>query len=159
MPVEDHEQRWNEIDDATRSCSAHRPTWLAPSAPFKSFLDATSGRWQEQRWKNKLAAGFTNSAGLNGDKLATLQQLALFAMQHSMIWVGLGLLPGNHTGGLARRPQRSPTSLMAQSNADQGPELVLPWPIVEPPSTWAAESPRRPNAGTTSAALPPKAIA
>ena len=105
-----------------------------------------------------MAAGFTNSAGLNGDKLATLQQLALFAMQHSMIWVGLGLLPGNHTAA------GSPDDLnrlagflgaMAQSNADQGPELVPPWPIVEPPSTWAAESPRRPNAGTT-AALPPK---
>ena len=129
VPVEDHEQRWSELDDADAIVFG-APTYMAgASAPFKAFLDATSGRWAEQRWKNKLAAGFTNSAGLNGDKLATLQQFALFAMQHSMIWVGLGLLPGNHTAA------GSPDDLnrlagflgaMAQSNADQGPEVVPP---------------------------------
>jgi NAD(P)H dehydrogenase (quinone) len=129
VAVEEHEQRWSELDDADAIVFG-APTYMAgASAPFKAFLDATSGRWAEQRWKNKLAAGFTNSAGLNGDKLATLQQFALFAMQHSMIWVGLGLLPGNHTAA------GSPDDLnrlagflgaMAQSNADQGPEVVPP---------------------------------
>jgi multimeric flavodoxin WrbA len=66
---------------------------------------------------------------MNGDKLATLQQFALFAMQHGMVWVGLGLLPGNHTS------DGSPDDLnrlagfigaMAQSNADQGADLVPP---------------------------------
>jgi len=99
------------------------------SAPFKAFLDATSARWAEQRWKDKLAAGFTNSAGHNGDKLNTLQQFALFAMQHGMVWVGLGLLPGNHSS------KGSPDDLnrlagflgaMAQSNADQGAEIMPP---------------------------------
>jgi NAD(P)H dehydrogenase (quinone) len=129
VAVEEHEQRWREIDEADAIVFG-APTYMAgASAPFKGFLDATSGRWAEQRWKDKLAAGFTNSAGVNGDKLATLQQLALFAMQHGMIWVGLGLLPGNHTSA------GSPDDLnrlagflgaMAQSNADQGPELVPP---------------------------------
>ncbi len=129
VPVEDHEQHWSEIDDADAIVFG-APTYMAgASAPFKAFLDATSGRWSEQRWKNKLAAGFTNSAGLNGDKLATLQQFALFAMQHSMIWVGLGLLPGNHTtAGSSDDLNRLAGFLgaMAQSNADQGPELVPP---------------------------------
>ena len=73
-------------------------------------------------------------------------------MQHSMIWVGLGLLPGNHT-----RPARLDDlnrlagflGAMAQSNADQGPEVVPPLADRRPPSTWAGESPRPPPAGTT----------
>lgn len=98
-----------------------------PSAQFKAFLDATSGRWAEQRWKNKIAAGFTNSAGLNGDKLNTLEQFSLFAMQHGMIWAGLGLLPGNHTSkGSSEDLNRLAGFLgaMAQSNADQGAEIA-----------------------------------
>jgi NAD(P)H dehydrogenase (quinone) len=129
VPVEDHERHWSSLDDADAIVFG-APTYMAgPSAPFKAFLDATSSRWEQQRWKDKLAAGFTNSAGMNGDKLNTLQALALFAMQHSMVWVGLGLLPGNHTS------QGSPDDLnrlagflgaMAQSNADQPPELAPP---------------------------------
>ena len=63
VPVEDHEQHWSELDDADAIVFG-APTYMAgASAPFKAFLDATSGRWSEQRWKDKLAAGFTNSAG------------------------------------------------------------------------------------------------
>jgi NAD(P)H dehydrogenase (quinone) len=129
IAVEDHEQHWDALDEAD-AIILGAPTYMAgPSAPFKAFLDATSSRWAEQRWKNKLAAGFTNSAGMNGDKLATLQQLALFAMQHGMVWVGLGLLPGNHTS------KGSPDDLnrlagflgaMAQSNADAPPDVAPP---------------------------------
>jgi len=39
----------------------------------------------EQRWKDKVAAGFTNSASQSGDKLSTLFQLNVFAMQMGMI--------------------------------------------------------------------------
>ncbi|HCK91923.1 MAG TPA: hypothetical protein DHW71_02995, partial [Gammaproteobacteria bacterium] len=39
-------------------------------------------------WKDKIAAGFTNSHSMSGDKLNTLMQLVVFAMQHGMIWVG-----------------------------------------------------------------------
>jgi NAD(P)H dehydrogenase (quinone) len=129
IDVEDHESYWDDLD-AADAIVFGTPTYMAgPSAPFKAFLDATSGRWSEQAWKDKLAAGFTNSGGFNGDKLATLQALNLFAMQHGMVWIGLGLLPGNHTS------EGSPEDLnrlagfigaMAQSNADQGPEVVPP---------------------------------
>jgi multimeric flavodoxin WrbA len=129
VPVEEVERRWEDLDRAD-AIVLGTPTYMAgPSAAFKSFLDATSARWQEQRWRNKLAAGFTNSAGLNGDKLATLQALSLFAMQHGMVWVGLGLLPGNHTSaGSPEDLNRLAGFLgaMAQSNADEPPALVPP---------------------------------
>src|SRR6266700_3992511 len=49
------------------------------SAIFKTFLEAAFRRhWLEQRWKDKVAAGFTNSASQNGDKLSTLLQLTVF---------------------------------------------------------------------------------
>lgn len=65
------------------------PTYMGSvSAPFKTFMDATSKVWLHHNWKNKIAAGFTNSHSLSGDKLNTLIQLTVFAMQHGMIWVG-----------------------------------------------------------------------
>jgi multimeric flavodoxin WrbA len=119
-----------ELLDGADAIVFGSPTYMAgPSAPFKTFLDATAPRWAEQRWRDKLAAGFTNSGGLCGDKLATLQQLALFAMQHGMIWIGLGLLPGSHTSdGSTEELNRLASFLgaMAQSNAGQGPELAPP---------------------------------
>lgn len=127
IKAEDHASHWDVLDSAD-GIILGAPTYMAgASAPFKAFLDATSGRWAEQHWKDKLAAGFTNSAGYNGDKLATLQQFNLFAMQHGMVWIGLGLLPGNHTSN------GSPDDLnrlagfigaMAQSNADAPPEVA-----------------------------------
>src|SRR5579884_160851 len=46
--------------------------------------------------------GFTNSASQSGEKLSTLLQLMVFAMQMSMIWVGGG---DNWSGG-SRTDQR-----------------------------------------------------
>lgn len=70
------------------------PTYMgSASAPFKAFMDATSAVWALQGWRDKLAAGFTHSAAPSGDKLGTLTQLAVFAAQHGMVWVGLGLPP------------------------------------------------------------------
>jgi NAD(P)H dehydrogenase (quinone) len=131
VAIDDVEEQW-ELIDAADAVIFGSPTYMGgPSAAFKAFLDSTSGRWQEQRWKDKLAAGFTNSAGLNGDKLATLQAISLFAMQHGMVWAGLGLLPGNHTSaGSPEDLNRLAGFLgaMAQSHAD------LPADVVPPPS-------------------------
>lgn len=70
------------------------PTYMgAISAEFKKFMEFTGKFWYTQQWKDKLAAGFTNSSTLNGDKLNTLQQLSIFAAQHSMIWISTGILP------------------------------------------------------------------
>lgn len=106
------------------------PTYMGSvSGPFKCFMDATSKVWYEQGWKDKLAAGFTNSGSLSGDKLNTLMQISVFAAQHSMLWVSLGVMNGNNSS------QGDPNSLnrvggflgaMATSNTDQGPELAPP---------------------------------
>lgn len=70
------------------------PTYMGTiSADFKNFMESTGKFWYSQKWKDKFAAGFTNSSTLNGDKLNTLQQLSLFAAQHSMLWISTGILP------------------------------------------------------------------
>src|SRR4051812_27485513 len=71
------------------------PTYMGSvPAAFKKFMDDSSNIWYAQKWKNKIAAGFSDSAALSGDKLITLQQLSAFAFQHGMIWVGLELMAG-----------------------------------------------------------------
>jgi NAD(P)H dehydrogenase (quinone) len=91
------------------------------SARLKQFMeDSTKSAWLPQKWRNKIAAGFTNSGAMHGDKLNSLMSMALFAAQHAMIWVGLDLFPGkssseqNRVGGWL--------GAMAQSN-DESPEL------------------------------------
>lgn len=75
------------------------PTYMGGiSAQFKAFADSTVGSWIAQKWRNKLAAGFTVSGAFSGDKLHTLEYMNLFAMQHGMIWIGLGELPGQENG-------------------------------------------------------------
>lgn len=54
-------------------------------------------------WRDKVAAGFTNSGSKSGDKVNTLISLAIFAAQHHMHWVSLGLGPGwNSSAGSAQ---------------------------------------------------------
>ena len=130
IPVAERANYWDELDAAdviVFGC----PTYMGSgSAALKAFMEDTlRPQFLEQRWKDKLAAGFTNSAGMSGDKLLTLQQLAGFAAQHGMLWVPLGELPGWQTStGSADDVNRlaSFLGLMAQSNADQGPDLVPP---------------------------------
>jgi multimeric flavodoxin WrbA len=62
---------------------------------FKKFADASSKQWFGGQWKNKLAAAFTNSATLNGDKGSTIQYLFTLSQQHGMLWVGTGMMPAN----------------------------------------------------------------
>ena len=98
------------------------------SARFKQFMeDSTKTAWFEQKWRNKIAAGFTNSGAQHGDKLNSLVSLALFAAQHGMIWVGLDLMPGNSssTGSVDDLNRHgSWLGAMAQSNNDQGGDVA-----------------------------------
>jgi multimeric flavodoxin WrbA len=105
------------------------PTYMGSvSWQFKKFADASSKPWYHQKWKDKLFAGFTNSATMNGDKLSTLHYLFTLAMQHSGIWVGTGLMPSN-----AKAAQRNDINFvgsfsgaMAQSPSDSSPDEMLP---------------------------------
>ena len=72
------------------------PTYMGTvSWQFKKFADASSKAWFTQGWKDKLFAGFTNSASMNGDKHSTLYYFMTLAMQHSGLWVGTGMMPSN----------------------------------------------------------------
>lgn len=105
------------------------PTYMGSvSWQFKKFADASSKPWFSQQWKDKLFAGFTNSASMNGDKHSTLHYLFTLAMQHSGIWVGTGTMPSN-----AKAAQRndvnylgSMAGAMAQSPSDAGVAEMLP---------------------------------
>ena len=107
------------------------PTYMgSPSAGFKTFAEATSKVWGDNlRWKDKLAAGFTNSQNINGDKLNTLVSFAILAAQHGMQWVSLGLYPGWNTRTASAEDLNRLGSFlgaMAQSHGDQGPDLAPP---------------------------------
>lgn len=82
------EADWAALD-AADAILFGSPTYMGSvSGPFKMFMDATSKAWFAQKWKNKLAGGFTNSMSMSGDKLNSLFQLVVLAAQHGMIWVG-----------------------------------------------------------------------
>jgi len=104
------------------------PTYMGSvSWQFKKFADTSSKAWFTQAWKDKIFAGFTNSATMNGDKHSTLHYFITLAMQHSGIWVGTGLMPSN-----SKAAQRNDVNYvgsfagaMAQSPSDSSPEEML----------------------------------
>ena len=127
IPVAEAEARQAELDGADAIIFGS-PTYMGGvSADFAKFKDWTSKQWAEGKWRNKLAAGFTVSASQNGDKHNTLYQLLTLALQHGMVWVGLGLPPGyNHSKGSIEDLNRLGASVgaMAQANGDQGVEGI-----------------------------------
>lgn len=98
IPVEEVDAHWATLE-ASDAIVFGSPTYMGNvSGPFKTFMDASSKPWLEQKWKDKLAAGFTISGSPSGDKLNTLQSLMIFAMQHGMVWVGNAEMPYNEQG-------------------------------------------------------------
>ena len=70
----------------------------------------------------------TNSDSTNGDKLSTLHYLFSLSQQHSMFWVGTGLMPSN-----SKAAQRNDinyvaavSAAMAQSRSDSSPDEMPP---------------------------------
>lgn len=129
IPVEQVTENPAQLNDADGIIFGS-PTYMGSvSAPFKAFMDASSKVWFTQEWKDKIAAGFTNSHSLSGDKLNTLVQISIFAMQHGMIWVGLGELNHSPDGeaGKSDAINRLGSFLgaMAQSENDT-PEVTPP---------------------------------
>ncbi|WP_118181586.1 flavodoxin family protein [Paraburkholderia phosphatilytica] len=98
------------------------------SARFKQFFeDSTKAAWFELKWRDKLAAGFTNSGAQHGDKLNSLVSISLFAAQHGMVWVGLDLMPGNSSSTGSENDLNRHGSwlgVMTQSNNDQSADLT-----------------------------------
>jgi NAD(P)H dehydrogenase (quinone) len=107
------------------------PTYMgSPSAVFKAFAEASVKVWAaDLGWRDKIAAGFTNSKAMSGDKLNSLVDLAVFATQHGMIWVGLDLYPGwaESTASIEDLNRLgSWLGAMAQSDADLSAEKAPP---------------------------------
>lgn len=98
------------------------PTYMGGySAQMKAFIDAGSEVWMQLGWRDKVAAGFTHSLGLSGDKLNTLAGLWVNAMQHGMVWIGLGELVEGAAPDKVNRLS-SYSGVMAQT--DWGQETV-----------------------------------
>lgn len=101
------------------------PTYMGMvSWQFKKFADASSKPWFTHQWKDKIAAGFTNSASMNGDKDISLHYLFTLAMQHGMVWAGSGMMPSNQKSS-ARDDINylgAFAGLMSQSPSDASPD-------------------------------------
>jgi NAD(P)H dehydrogenase (quinone) len=105
------------------------PTYMGgPSWQFKKFADASSKAWFTKAWRNKLAAGFTNSATLNGDKFSTLQYMVTLSQQHGMLWAGMGQHAPN-----AKQNTRADinnlggyTGLITTTPSDASPDEMVP---------------------------------
>lgn len=129
LRVEEAQNRWEDLDQADAIIFG-APTYTgSASAAFKAFMEASSNVVMTRGfgWKDKIAAGFTNSGSRSGDKLSTLIQLSLFAAQHGMHWVNLALPPANNSStGSEEDLNRLGFWLgaTAQSNTDQGPDLA-----------------------------------
>jgi NAD(P)H dehydrogenase (quinone) len=105
------------------------PTYMGGASwQFKKFADASSKPWYVKAWRNKLAAGFTNSATLNGDKFSTITYLFTLSQQHGMLWAGMGMHASN-----AKASTRSDINnlggyagLITASPSDASPDEMVP---------------------------------
>ncbi len=104
------------------------PTYMGGASwQFKKFADASSKAWFTHAWKDKVFAGFTNSASLNGDKGSTLSYFVTLASQHGGLWISLGLMPSN-TKAAKRNDVNNlggSIGLLAQSPSDSSPAEML----------------------------------
>ncbi|SFT75215.1 flavodoxin family protein [Sedimentitalea nanhaiensis] len=132
VPVAEAEARMDEIDQADAIIMGC-PTYMGSvSADMKRFMELTARKYQTQAWSDKIASGFTNSGGYAGDKLSTLMTMAVFAAQHGMTWVSLGLPTGfamrsdvvdtalNATGAYLGAVSRSPVDVDAEHGLTKG---------------------------------------
>jgi multimeric flavodoxin WrbA len=119
--VEEASRNWQKLH-ASDTIIFGCPTLFGDiSARFKVFMEETEIFWYKQPWKNKFAAAFTLSPTLGGDKQHTLLTLALFAAQHGMHWISLGVPPrflsNQQTSGQNRLG--SYVGLMIQADSSQ----------------------------------------
>jgi NAD(P)H dehydrogenase (quinone) len=94
------------------------------SAEMKRFLEASEPLWWPMRWRDKIAAAFTCAGEPSGDKQGVIMELAIFACQHGMVWVGVDPLRDERTGpGKPEGYNRHGGYMGAMADA-AGPELA-----------------------------------
>ncbi|MFJ4845577.1 MULTISPECIES: flavodoxin family protein [unclassified Streptomyces] len=121
------DEQWALLD-ASDAIVFGSPTYMGTaSGAFHQFAEATSKRWFVHSWKDKLAAGFSNSGAKSGDKLHTLQYFTVLAAQHGMTWVNLGLHPGWNSSTASEDDLNRLGFYLgagAQTHTDHGPDEV-----------------------------------
>ena len=123
------EDDWQTLDGADAIIFGTATYMGNVSAAFQTFAEQTGRRCQQGTWNDKVAAGFTNSGSKSGDKLNALVSLAIFAAQHHMHWVNLGLGPGwNHSAASESDLNRLGFWLgaAAATDVDANPDEVHP---------------------------------
>jgi multimeric flavodoxin WrbA len=118
---------WDTLDGADGIVFGTATYMGNVSAAFQAFAEKTGRRCQNGTWRDKVSAGFTNSGAKAGDKMHTLTSLAVFAAQHHMHWVNLGLAAGwNSSAGSEDDLNRLGFWLGAggQSDVDAGADQV-----------------------------------
>ena len=120
---------WDMLDGADGIVFGSATYMGNVSAGFQAFAEKTGRRCADGTWRDKVAAGFTNSGAKSGDKVQTLVSLAVFAAQHHMHWVNLGLAAGwNSSTGSENDLNRLGFWLGAgaQTDVDANPDQVHP---------------------------------
>lgn len=123
------DDEWDVLDGADGIVFGSATYMGNVSAGFQMFAEQTGRRCLNGSWRDKVAAGFTNSGAKSGDKVQTLVSLAVFAAQHHMHWVSLGLGAGwNSSTGSEHDLNRLGFWLGAgaQTDVDADPEQVHP---------------------------------
>jgi NAD(P)H dehydrogenase (quinone) len=123
------EEGWDVLDRADAIIFGSATYMGNVSAGFQAFAEKTGRRCLDEAWRDKVAAGFTNSGAKSGDKLSALMSLAVFAAQHHMHWVNLGIGAGwNSASGSENDLNRLGFWLGAgaQTDVDANPDQVHP---------------------------------
>lgn len=123
LHVDDVDANWDRLHQSDAIIFG-TPTYIGSvAAKFKEFIEKLAGDiWLQRMWLNKIAAGFTISAGRSGDKLNCLQQLVIFASQMGMIWVPQKILGGNYSSTGSEEDLNRMAGyigIMAQANIDE----------------------------------------
>lgn len=144
-----HDGRWKNPAALARLNAADAivfgtPTYMGGyAAQFKAFIDTASEVWFAQGWKDKLAAGFTHSQNLSGDKQSTLIGLWVNAMQHSMVWVSPGMMVEgygaeqvNRLAGYSGVMAQTPYGQDAVADGDRKTAVLLGKRVAEAAARW-----------------------
>ena len=125
--AEEAEKALDKLDAADAIIFGSATYMGSAASEMKHFMEAAAGRWFNRTWCDKIAGGFTNSSNFSGDKLMTMQELVVFAMQMGMIWCGVADLAGanepdssgNVEGPTSRAVNRNSASLGVMASSFQ----------------------------------------
>ncbi|MFT7287480.1 MAG: NAD(P)H dehydrogenase (quinone) [Halieaceae bacterium] len=128
--VEDVDENWQRLHESDAIIFGS-PTYMGSvAARFKEFVEKLAGEvWLKRMWLNKIAGGFTVSAGRSGDKLNCLQQMVIFASQMGMIWVPIRITGGNYSSQGSESDLNRMAGyigVMAQANIDESVDIAPP---------------------------------